>query len=89
MPRKRETIEPNPGDKRYARRDSQGLFIGDQVDAGRSLSKDRKQAAKQTISPVLLFPSSLSPHFGPCYAGSVPRRCRFAPQEAYSQTARR
>jgi hypothetical protein len=49
MPRKRETIEPNPGDKRYARRDSQGRFTGDQVDAGRSLSKDRKQGAKRTV----------------------------------------
>jgi hypothetical protein len=50
MPRKRETIEPSRGDKRYVRRDNEGEFSSDQVDAGRSLSRDRKQAAKRTVA---------------------------------------
>jgi len=49
MPRKRETIEPNRGDKRYVRRDAQGHFTGEQVDAGRPLARDRKQAARKTV----------------------------------------
>jgi hypothetical protein len=40
---KRETIEPNPGDKRYVRRDAEGQFTGDQVDVGRSHAADRRQ----------------------------------------------
>jgi len=43
---KRETIQPNPGDKRYVRRDEQGRFTEDQVDVGRSLSRDNDQKAK-------------------------------------------
>jgi hypothetical protein len=43
---KRETIQPNPGDKRYIRRDAQGRFTGDQVDVGRSLGRDNDQKAK-------------------------------------------
>jgi hypothetical protein len=42
---KRELIEPNPGDKRYARRDDQGRFT-EMVDVGRSLSQDRRRQAK-------------------------------------------
>jgi hypothetical protein len=42
---KRELIEPNPGDKRYARRDEEGRFT-EMVDVGRSLSQDRKREAK-------------------------------------------
>jgi len=42
----REIIEPNKGDKRYARRDDQGRFTQDQTNVGRSLSADRKRKAK-------------------------------------------
>ncbi len=47
MGRKRELIEPHPGDKRYVRRDEQGRFTGDQVNVGRSLSRDNDQKAKR------------------------------------------
>ena len=46
MARKREEIEPQKGDKRYARRDEQGQFTESQDDVGRSLTQDRKQHAK-------------------------------------------
>jgi hypothetical protein len=46
MARDRELIEPNPGDKRYVRRDEQGRFTESQDDVGRSLSQDRKREAK-------------------------------------------
>jgi hypothetical protein len=46
MSRERELIEPNPGDKRYVRRDENGRFTKDQVDVGRSLAADRRQHAK-------------------------------------------
>jgi len=36
-------------DKRYARRDARGRFTSDQVDVGKSLARDRRQAAKTTI----------------------------------------
>jgi len=49
MARKRELIEPHPGDKRYARRDDQGRFTEDQVDVGRSLSRDNDQTAKTKV----------------------------------------
>jgi len=42
----REIIEPNKGDKRYARRDDQGRFTQDQTNVGRSLSAARKRKAK-------------------------------------------
>jgi len=42
---KRELIEPNPGDKRYVRRDEKGQF-SEQVDVGRSLAADQRQHAK-------------------------------------------
>lgn len=42
---KRELIEPNPGDKRYARRDDEGRF-SEMVDVGKSLSQDQKREAK-------------------------------------------
>lgn len=42
---KRELIEPNPGDKRYARRDEEGRFT-EMVDVGKSLSQDRRREAK-------------------------------------------
>ena len=44
MARKRELIEPKPGDKRYVRRDEKGRF--EEVDdVGRSLAQDRKRQA--------------------------------------------
>jgi hypothetical protein len=39
----RETIQPNPGDKRYARRDEQGRFTDDQTDVGKSSTADQRQ----------------------------------------------
>jgi hypothetical protein len=45
---KRETIEPNTGDKRYARRDARGRFTS-QVNVGSSLSRDRRQHAKKSV----------------------------------------
>ena len=50
MASKRELIEPNPGDKRYVRRDAQGRFK--EVDnVSRSLSADQKRKAKNTAKP--------------------------------------
>lgn len=45
---KRELIEPNPGDKRYIRRDEHGHFTDSQDDVGRSLAADQRQHAKTT-----------------------------------------
>lgn len=45
----REIIEPHKGDKRYARRDSQGQFTEKQVKVGKSLSADRRTKAKTTV----------------------------------------
>lgn len=49
--RKRETIEPREGDKRYIRRDDEGQFTEDQVDVGRSLSQDSKREAQTESEP--------------------------------------
>lgn len=49
MPRKREVIEPNEGDKRFARRDAEGKFTDDQTDVGRSLAADRRSKSKTTV----------------------------------------
>jgi len=46
---KRELIEPNPGDKRYARRDEEGRFT-EMDDVGRSSAQDQKRQAK-TVAP--------------------------------------
>ena len=46
---KREVIEPHQGDKRYIRRDRTGKFNERQVDVGRSLSRDKKSTATQTV----------------------------------------
>ncbi len=46
MATKRELIEPNPGDKRYIRRDAEGHFTKDQVSVDRSLAADNNQKAK-------------------------------------------
>jgi hypothetical protein len=39
---KRELIEPNPGDKRYARRDDKGHFT-EEVDVGASSAADQRR----------------------------------------------
>ena len=50
MPRKRELIEPNEGDKRFIRRDAAGRFTEEQADVGRSLAADRRSKSK-TVAP--------------------------------------
>ena len=47
---RRDTIEPNPGDKRYVRRNEQGEFT-EQDDAGRSLGQDVRQKADRDTKP--------------------------------------
>lgn len=42
---KRELIEPNPGDKRYVRRDDDGRFE-ESDDVSRSLAQDVRRDAK-------------------------------------------
>ncbi|MCU1400958.1 MAG: hypothetical protein JWN62_4067 [Acidimicrobiales bacterium] len=42
MSTKRELIEPNPGDKRYVRRDENGRFT-EQVDVGKSSAADQRK----------------------------------------------
>jgi len=49
MARKREMIEPNEGDKRFARRDAAGKFSEDQSNVGRSLSVDRRSKSKTVV----------------------------------------
>jgi hypothetical protein len=46
----RELIEPNPGDKRYVRRDEEGRFK-ESDDVSRSLSQDVRQHAKNKAKP--------------------------------------
>jgi hypothetical protein len=46
MAAKRELIQPNPGDKRFVRRDESGQFTEQQDDVGKSLTQDRRRAAK-------------------------------------------
>src|SRR5215212_2142293 len=46
--RKRELIEPTPGDKRFVRRDKSGKFK-DVVDVGRSLAADRRSKSKTSV----------------------------------------
>lgn len=48
---KRETIEPTPGDKRYARRDKAGQFTSDQVDVGRSSAADQRRHSSTPAKP--------------------------------------
>ncbi|HET6701474.1 MAG TPA: hypothetical protein VH638_10460 [Gemmatimonadaceae bacterium] len=45
----RELIEPNEGDKRYARRDEEGKFTESQDDVGRSHSQDQKTDADTEV----------------------------------------
>jgi hypothetical protein len=47
---KRELIEPNPGDKRYVRRDKEGK-IAHSVDLNKSLSQDDQHNSKKTSEP--------------------------------------
>ena len=47
---KREEIEPNPGDKRYVRRNDDGEFT-ESDDLNRSLSEDDRKNAKKTAKP--------------------------------------
>jgi hypothetical protein len=49
MARKREMIEPNEGDKRFARRDAEGRFTEDQTNVGRSLAADQRSKSKTTV----------------------------------------
>jgi hypothetical protein len=49
--RKRELIKPHKGDERYIRRDDEGRFTTDQVDVGRSLSRDNDQRARR-VTPA-------------------------------------
>jgi hypothetical protein len=49
MARKREMIEPNEGDKRFARRDAEGRFTEDQTNVGRSLAADQRNKSKTTV----------------------------------------
>jgi hypothetical protein len=48
---KRETIEPNPGDKRYVRRDDKGHFTGDQTDVGKSSAADQRKHSSTRSKP--------------------------------------
>jgi hypothetical protein len=48
--RKRELMEPTPGDKRFVRRDAKGQFK-DVVDVGKSLAADRKRKSKTKAKP--------------------------------------
>jgi hypothetical protein len=48
--KKRELVDTGT-DKRFARRDDQGKFTGDQVNVGRSLADDRQQHAKAVSKP--------------------------------------
>ncbi len=48
--KKRELVEPHPGDKRYVRRDDQGRFAKS-TDVGRSLSSDARKRAKTKTKP--------------------------------------
>lgn len=48
--RKRELIEPMPGDKRFVRRDKEGKFK-DVVDVGKSLAADRRSKSKTVVKP--------------------------------------
>jgi hypothetical protein len=50
MPDERELIEPNPGDKRFVRRDEEGKFK-ESDDVGRSLSQDQKKDAQTESKP--------------------------------------
>ena len=46
---KREVITPHKGDRRFVRRGAAGRFTDQQVEAGRSVSRDRRSKAKRTV----------------------------------------
>jgi hypothetical protein len=48
--KKRELIEPHPGDKRYIRRDEKGR-IKESDDLNRSLSQDDRKKATTAVKP--------------------------------------
>lgn len=48
---KREIIKPNPGDKRFVRRDDAGKFTDDQTDVGKSSAADQRQHSKTPAKP--------------------------------------
>lgn len=50
MSKKRELIEPHPGDKRYIRRDDNGRFK-ESDDVSRSLRQDVKRHSPHVIKP--------------------------------------
>lgn len=50
MAGRRELIEPNPGDKRYVRRNEDGTFA-ESDDVSRSLSQDVRKKAKTEAKP--------------------------------------
>jgi hypothetical protein len=50
MTSKRETVEPNPGDKRYVRRDEKGRF-DETDDVSKSLGQDVRQHSKTGTKP--------------------------------------
>ena len=50
MTSKRELVEPNKSDKRYARRDEKGRFE-EQVDVGKSLAADQTKHSSTPAKP--------------------------------------
>ena len=50
MTSKRELVEPNPGDKRYVRRDEKGRF-DETDDVSKSLAQDVRKQSKNTATP--------------------------------------
>ena len=50
MTSKRELVEPNPGDKRYVRRDEKGRF-DESDDVSKSLAQDVRKHSKNTAKP--------------------------------------
>ena len=49
MAAKRELIEPNKDDKRFARRDTEGKFTESQDNVSKSLASDRRTKAKTKV----------------------------------------
>ena len=49
MAKDSELVGPNPGDKRFVRRDDQGRFTKDQVDMGNSISQDMQRETKTKV----------------------------------------
>jgi hypothetical protein len=49
MATKREIIQPNPGDKRYAQRNKEGRFTDDLTSVGKSLAAARRIHARSIV----------------------------------------